>query len=259
MGNQLLQTLVICLISALSFSIICFIISLILKRSDIADTFWGIGFIIIVISSFFTNRNLQLSNLIINTLVILWGVRLSYHIFSRNLKKEEDIRYIEMKKSWGKNFYIMSYLQIFLLQSLLMYIIALPIIISNSNIGNINFVTFLGFIVWLLGFIFESVGDWQLKNFIKKPENKGKIMTFGLWKYTRHPNYFGEVTMWWGIFLISINSGNWWLGILGPTTISFLILRVSGIPMTEKHFEGKLGWEEYKNKTSAFLPMIPKK
>lgn len=258
MENQLLQTLIICFIAALSFSIICFIISLALKRSDIADTFWGIGFIIIVISSFFVNHNLQLSNLVINTLVILWGTRLSYHIFSRNLKKDEDIRYIEMQKNWGKNFYIMSYLQIFLLQSILMYIISLPIIIVNSTNGSTNYLIFLGIIIWILGFFFESVGDKQLKDFIKNPDNKGKIMTSGLWRYTRHPNYFGEVTMWWGIFLISINYGYWWLGMVGPVTISFLILKVSGIPMTEKHFEGKPGWEEYKNKTSAFLPMVPK-
>jgi len=258
MQSQLLNTLILSLIVAISFSIVSFIVSLALRRSDIADTFWGLGFITILVATFIANRNYQLNNIILNSLIMLWGIRLSLHIFSRNLNKVEDARYVEMKKNWGKNFYLLSYLKIFLLQSMLMLIISVPIIISNSVNSYINFTSFLGIVIWIIGFLFESLGDKQLKDFLNNKENKGKIMTTGLWKYTRHPNYFGEVTMWWGIFIISINSGYWWLGFLGPLTISFLILKVSGIPMAEKHFEGKNEWEEYKNKTSAFLPMIPK-
>jgi steroid 5-alpha reductase family enzyme len=115
----------------------------------------------------------------------------------------------------------------------------------------------VGVLVWLVGFYFEAVGDWQLKKFIKNPENKGKIMQSGLWAYSRHPNYFGEVTMWWGIWLLNF-SQNWWT-VVGPMTITFLILKVSGVPLLEKKYEGNKEFEDYKKRTSIFLPLPQRK
>lgn len=136
-----------------------------------------------------------------------------------------------------------------------MLLIVSPVLFINSlPLGYASILLPIGFVVWMIGFTFESVGDKQLKEFIANPENKGKIMDQGLWAYSRHPNYFGEVTQWWGLFIIalSVPFGIW--SIIGPLTITFLILKVSGVPMLEKSFVGKPGWEEYKKKTSVFIP-----
>jgi steroid 5-alpha reductase family enzyme len=136
----------------------------------------------------------------------------------------------------------------------------LPILIINKNgNGGLNLLTAIGFAVWLVGFYFESIGDKQLNQFIKNPNNKGKLMNSGLWRYSRHPNYFGEVTQWWGIWLISINAINGIFGIIGPITITILILFVSGVPLLENKYKGRKDFEEYKMKTSAFIPLPPKK
>jgi steroid 5-alpha reductase family enzyme len=135
-----------------------------------------------------------------------------------------------------------------------MLVVSPVLFINTSAVSEITYYLYAGIIIWLTGFIFESLGDAQLKKFIQNPENRGKIMDKGLWAYTRHPNYFGEVTQWWGLYVIalSVPYGMW--SIIGPLTITFLILKVSGIPMLEKSFIGRPGWEEYKAKTSGFIP-----
>jgi steroid 5-alpha reductase family enzyme len=146
------------------------------------------------------------------------------------------------------------------LQGLLLFLIVLPVLFINKNSGpEIGWLDFVGLIVWMVGFYFEVVGDAQLKKFIKNPKNKGKIITTGLWSYTRHPNYFGEVLLWWGIWLISLSVSGGWLTVIGPIIITFLILKVSGIPMLEKQMEKKPGFAQYKKRVSVFLPMPPKK
>jgi len=168
-------------------------------------------------------------------------------------------RYAILRKDWGKWFVLRSYLQIFLLQGMLLFVIAFPVLIINKGIGiEFNLLDFVGILVWILGFFFESVGDKQLSEFIKNPANKGKLMQQGLWQYTRHPNYFGEVTQWWGIWLIALNAPNGWFGIIGPIMITFLILFVSGVPLLEKKYAGRADFEEYKKRTSIFIPLPPK-
>jgi steroid 5-alpha reductase family enzyme len=135
-----------------------------------------------------------------------------------------------------------------------MWLICWPILGSKNSLEWFNFI---GIIVWLIGFYFEATADKQLKEFIKNPKNKGKIMQSGLWAYSRHPNYFGEVTMWWGIWLLNLNP-NWWT-ILGPLTITFLILKVSGVPLLEKKYQGNSEFEDYKKRVSVFIPWKPKK
>lgn len=217
------------------------IIALLRKRNDLADIAWGLGFILISIFS---------QNDLIKILVMVWGLRLAGHIYFRNQGKQEDFRYKKWREDWGKNWIWRTYLQVFLLQGGFMFLISLPIQLAGKQL---NWVNFGGAIIWLVGFYFETVGDWQLTKFKQNPTNKGKILTTGLWQYTRHPNYFGEVTMWWGIWLISFNQ-SWWLSLLGPLTISWLILKVSGIPLLEKKYQGRKDWEEYKSKTKAFFP-----
>jgi steroid 5-alpha reductase family enzyme len=147
-----------------------------------------------------------------------------------------------------------------LLQSLLAAVVSLPVLVVNATQPTpLTVLSFVGLIIWAVGFYFEAVGDYQLKQFISHPSNKGKLMTKGVWNYTRHPNYFGEIAQWWGIFVISLAvSGYWWLAIIGPLVITGLLVFVSGVPLTEKHFASKPGWEEYKRRTSKLLPLPPK-
>lgn len=241
----------------LTYYIFSYFVSLIIKRMDIADIAWGIGFPLICWSAFLLS-GFSLRSLIVNILISIWGIRLAFHIYQRNHNKDEDPRYAEWRKSW-KRFYLRSFLQVFLLQGVLLYIIALPAIFTNISVSpSFDIYMYFGVLVWIVGYYFESVGDKQLSNFIKKDENKGKIMQDGLWKYTRHPNYFGEVLMWWGIFLYGLGLPNNLFTIIGPLTISYLILFVSGIPLLEKRYIGNVEYESYKKRTSVFLPLPPK-
>lgn len=126
---------------------------------------------------------------------------------------------------------------------------------NESEETGLGIFDFVGILVWLTGFLFETIGDAQLASFRKNPANKEKLIQTGLWKYTRHPNYFGEVILWWGIWLFTIGVGQAWLGLIGPVVITLLILFVSGVPMLEKKYEGRPDWEAYKKKTSRFFPM----
>jgi steroid 5-alpha reductase family enzyme len=236
-----------------------FAVSQIKKRNDVADEAWGLGFVLLAWLSYLINGNFNLAALLVNTLVSIWGLRLFWYINKRHKGKPEDARYLAWRKEWGKWFMLRSYLQVYLLQGLMLFLITIPVlIINNSPYGFLNILSLIGFAIWLIGFFFESVGDSQLSKFIKNPVNKGKLMTSGLWKYTRHPNYFGEVTQWWGIWLISFSLSNLWFGIIGPITITVLILFVSGVPLLEKKYKGRADFEEYKKKTSIFVPMPPK-
>jgi steroid 5-alpha reductase family enzyme len=237
-----------------------FVFSLVKKRNDVADVAWGPGFVVVAWASFFIASNFGIRGLLVNTLVSVWGLRLAWHIHSRNKGKTEDYRYLAWRKEWGKWFYLRSYVQVYLLQGFLLYLIALPILVVNASFSaSLGFLDALGVLVWIIGFAFEVVGDAELAQFIKDPVNKGKLMQSGLWAYTRHPNYFGEVTLWWGIWLLSFSSPYAWFVIIGPITITFLILKVSGIPMLEKKMAEHPDFAEYERRVSVFLPLPPKK
>lgn len=237
-----------------------FIFSLIKKRNDIADIAWGLGFILLSWSAFFLSKTYSLTAFIVNILISIWGFRLAIHIYLRNKKKKEDYRYEQWRKDWGKFFLLRSYFQVYILQGIFLYFICLPsLFINKSEISSFGYVPFIGILVWSIGFLFESVSDKQLSDFIKNPQNKGKLIESGLWKYSRHPNYFGEVTQWWGIFIIALSFPNSFFTVIGPLTITILILFVSGIPLLEKKYEGRKDFEEYKKKTSIFFPLPPRK
>ncbi|WKZ24018.1 MAG: DUF1295 domain-containing protein [Candidatus Dojkabacteria bacterium] len=235
-----------------------FIFSLFLKRNDIADIAWGLGFVLMAWLSFDYGTQPKYA-LLISLLVTIWGIRLALHIYLRNRKKTEDYRYLEWRKTW-RHFYIRSYLQVFMLQGVFLYVISLPFLVTNLVPAHFDSLLVpLGVILWTVGFLFESVGDLQLSRFISQPENKGKLMTSGLWKYSRHPNYFGEVAVWWGIFLLAYAVTGNLLLIISPLLITVLLLAISGIPLLEKKYEGRADWEEYKRKTSALFPLPPRK
>lgn len=240
-----------------AFVNIWFIISLIIKRNDIADIAWGLGFIILTWTSFFITDIKGTRGLLTSLLISAWGIRLAGYIYSRNKGKAEDYRYLAWRNEWGKWFVLRSYFQVFILQGIFLYLIALPILIINQRDNTpLGWLDYLGLLVWIIGFYFETVGDAQLARFKKNNSNKGKLLQEGLWSLTRHPNYFGEVVQWWGIGIIALNVYQGWMGIIGPVTISYLILKVSGIPMLEKNMEKHPDFENYKQKTNAFFPNI---
>lgn len=239
-----------------TYMTIWFIISIIIKRNDVADLAWGIGFILVAWFSFLLFGSSSKA-LLANSLVTIWGIRLATHIYKRIKSKPEDARYKAWRDTW-KKFYLRSYLQIYLLQGLFMFLISIPIVFINNTSGDIVLTDFLGLFIWIFGFYFESTADRELSEFVKNPDNKGKLMDKGLWRYSRHPNYFGEVVQWWGIFIMALSIRFGYLTILGPLTITVLILFVSGIPLLEKKYSSRPDFEEYKKRTSIFIPLPPR-
>lgn len=236
-----------------------FVIALLRKRNDVADVAWGLGFVLMAWASFALSHDSGARGVLAGVLVGLWGLRLAWHISSRNKGKAEDYRYQAWREQWGKWFLIRSYAQVYLLQGALLFLVVLPVLLINREAGpGLGPLDLVGVVVWLVGYFFEAVGDAQLARFIKDPANKGALMQGGLWAYSRHPNYFGEVLQWWGIGVIAISAPNGWLGIVGPITITFLILKVSGIPMLEARMIKHRDFADYKKRVSVFFPLPPK-
>ncbi|MBI5126346.1 MAG: DUF1295 domain-containing protein [Candidatus Taylorbacteria bacterium] len=235
-----------------------FIVSLIKKDNSIVDTAYGIGFLLITYSTLYYYGTLSLPQIVVTLLITIWALRLSYRIYRRNHGKPEDFRYKKWRETW-KWFRLRSFFQIYMLQGGIIVAIASVAMIVNSSVytGAIWFVI-LGAIVWSIGFYFEARGDYELDQFIKNPENKGKLMTEGLWMYTRHPNYFGETVMWWGLWIIGLSVVGGSFAIISPLLITFLLLKVSGIPMLEAKYIGNTDYDAYKLRTNAFIPWKPR-
>ncbi len=202
--------------------------------------------------------------IILLALVTAWGLRLGLRILRKNWRKPEDFRYRAWREEWTKRgrlyFFLRSLGQIYLLQGAVVLVVLLPVLITFASAqAPLAWYHWAGVALWGVGFGFEAIGDWQLDRFIRNPANAGKIMTTGLWRYTRHPNYFGEATMWWGIWIILLGTPLFPLAILSPILITFLLTQVSGIPMLERRWAGRPDWEAYKKQTSAFVPWFPKK
>ncbi|MEI8223767.1 MAG: DUF1295 domain-containing protein [bacterium] len=254
----LLPSFVYALITAAVLAVFWYGVSLIRARNDVADIGWGTYFIGISLVTFLMHVPRFDVRLIPLGLVAIWGMRLSWHIFKRHQKSPEDRRYVAWRNQWGNGwyFYVRSFVQVFLLQALLAVIIVSPVIILMQSpvYGSFGWMI-AGVIIWLIGFISESVADRQLKAFISIPENKGHIMQSGLWKYSRHPNYFGEVTQWWGLWVIALGVPYGVLGIIGPLIITGLIVFVSGIPLAESSMVANPEFIEYKKRTSALIPI----
>ena len=241
--------------------ILLWLLSLALKNSSIVDIFWGSGFVIFAWVAFLlTPDGFLPRKLLLAILVTIWGLRLSIYILIRNWGKPEDFRYQVWRKQHGQNWWWYSLLQVFLLQGLLLLIIAAPLLAAqySSTPARLGVLDIVAIPLWIFGFIFESVGDLQLKRFKANPANKGKVMDSGLWRYTRHPNYFGDATQWWAYYLIAASAGGWWM-IFSPIVMTTLLLRVSGVKLLEKTLDTRPGYKEYSERTSEFIPWFPKK
>lgn len=239
---------------AVAYSVIWFLISLIKKRNDIADVGWGLGFIVY---SFYLLVSYPLSDLAktLICLVVIWALRLSGYIFVRNRNKREDFRYQNWRKEWGRDFYWRSFLQVFFLQTLLIIVVMSPVLASvYLTDDSWSWITTVGILVWLFGFLYETVADMQLYFFIKGRKTSHEIMKTGLWKYCRHPNYFGEILVWWGIYICVLPLEYGVFFVIGPVTITCLVLFVSGVPMLEKKYENHQEYQLYKRNTPVIFP-----
>jgi steroid 5-alpha reductase family enzyme len=237
-------------------------LSLILKNVTVVDSLWGLGFVLIAWLTFFLTDGFLGRRLLIALLVTVWGLRLSIYLSRRNWGKGEDPRYGSWREKSGKHFWIVSLFKVFLLQSLFLWAISLSLQYGavSKTPAMITWLDLCGLSLWMVGFIFEAVGDWQLAAFKSNPANKGKVMDRGLWAYTRHPNYFGECLMWWGIFVIAFSTPNSWWTVLSPLIITAVLLKMTGIPLTEKTIVAhRPGYIEYIQRTPAFIPWFPKK
>ncbi len=231
------------------------LVSLRRRDASIIDIFWGTGFILINWLYFFlAPEGLPTRKWIAALLVTLWGLRLSWHIFTRNRGQGEDFRYAQWRADHGAKWWWQSYLQVFLLQGVLMWIISAPLLAANHANAALNFFDWAAIPVWALGFYFEAAGDAQLARFKNNPANRGELLTTGVWRYSRHPNYFGDAAQWWGFFLLAAGAGGWWTA-FSPLLMIYLLVRVSGVAMLEKTLKDtKLGYAEYVRRTSAFVP-----
>jgi steroid 5-alpha reductase family enzyme len=237
------------------------LVSLLLKNSSIVDIFWGTGFVILVWVFFtLTPGGFMIRKLLLVILTTLWGLRLSLYILYRNWGKPEDFRYQKWRRESGSRWWWKSFFQVFVLQGLLMWIISTPLLAAQTSLlpYRLTAFDFLGTVLWVIGFFFETAGDLQLARFKANPGNKGKVMERGVWRYTRHPNYFGDAAQWWGYFLIATAAGGWWT-IFSPLLMTVMLVRVSGITLLEKTLETRPGYKEYIERTSTFVPWFPRR
>lgn len=242
-----------------------FVLATLKKDNSIADIAWGLGFVLVALVTLFGRSGFAARPVIVSGLVFIWGLRLAIHILLRNRKRGEDPRYAAWRIKWGRWLYVRSYLQVFLLQGFFLLVISSPVILVNTRLYAdgpplpLGFSDLAGVVLWSVGFLFEAVGDAQLTRFKKESANRGKIMDRGLWKFSRHPNYFGESLMWWGIFILALPEPGGWATVASPVLITVLLVGVSGIPMLEKRYAGNAEFKAYARRTSAFIPRLPKK
>ncbi|MBW2451456.1 MAG: DUF1295 domain-containing protein, partial [Deltaproteobacteria bacterium] len=220
------------------FMSMVFVIAMTVKDNSIVDIAYGLSFVLVCLVLLFNLDGGHPRQYLAAGLVSLWGVRLAVHIYLRKQGEGEDFRYRQWREEWGETFVWRSFLQVFMLQGAVIFVVLQPVLlVFNAPGEGLGLLDGAGLLVWLFGFTFEALGDWQLLKFKKNPKNRGKIMQTGLWRYTRHPNYFGEATLWWGLFLIALTVPWGMVAIASPLLIDFLLLKVSGIPMLEAKYE----------------------
>ncbi len=238
------------------------LLSLALKNSSIVDIFWGTGFVIVAWMAFaLTPEGFVGRKALLCVLVTIWGLRLSLHILTRNWGKEEDFRYQVWRKEAGPAWWWRSFFKVFLMQGVILWIVAAPLPAAQwgAQPAHLTWLDYFAMAIWLIGFFFEAAGDWQLTRFKANPANKGKVLNSGVWRYTRHPNYFGDATQWWAYYLIALAAGGWWT-IFSPILMTTLLTRVSGVTLLEKSLkEERPGYKEYVETTSEFIPWFPRK
>lgn len=245
------------------FVTVVFVIAVLRKDNSVMDIFYGLVFVDVALTSFLFLSERGVVAALVTVLVVVWGIRLSGRIFLKNKGKGEDRRYATWREEWMRRgrvyFFVRSYLQVFLLQGLVIWVVSLPIVLVNTaSAVPLNGFVWAGLTLWGIGFLFESITDFQLDQFLRNPVNRGRIMTEGLFAFSRRPNYFGESLMWWGIATIAFALPEHWIAYASPALITYIVVAVTG-PITEKLWEGNAEYAAYKKRTSYFIPWFPKK
>jgi steroid 5-alpha reductase family enzyme len=247
--------LILCLMAGL------WIVSVVLRNASIVDPFWGLGFVIVAIFYYSNTDGETLRKIILLALTSIWGLRLFVYLFWRNWGKPEDYRYATFRKDYGVHrYWWVSFFQVFLLQGILLWLISAPLLTAQYYVDHpVGWLDGVAIICWLIGFAFEAGGDYQLTKFKTDPSNKGKVLNVGFWRYTRHPNYFGDACVWWSFALFSVAAGSYW-PVLSSVMMTFLLLKVSGVSLLEKALKTtKPEYESYIRRTNSFFPWFPKK
>lgn len=235
--------------------------SLPLRDVSIVDIGWGLGFVLVGWVVFFTAEATGPSTHLLLAMVTVWGVRLAAYLAWRNHEQPEDRRYARMRHKHGDRFWWISLLTVFALQGVVMWIVALPVIVGlwkSAELSPTSWLQWIGVFVWLVGLVFEAGGDWQLARFKSKAENEGEVCNTGLWRYTRHPNYFGDFCIWWGHWFVSLTSWATAWTIISPLVMSALLMKFSGVGLLEHDItDRRPDYAEYKRQTSTFFPWLP--
>ena len=241
------------------YATLLYLVALLLKRNDVADAGWGMGFCV-VIASAVAQYGTPLVPLIVYLMTAGWALRLTAHMVRRIRSGPEDFRYLNWRKEWGTTFYWRSWLQVFILQAFFLLIIAAPLFIAAPcNATSLRMTQYPGLVIWTAGWVIQLTADEQLHRFRKQKNKTSRFLQTGLWKYSRHPNYLGEIMMWWGIFFFvaPLPHGGW--AVISPVTITLLLRYVSGVPLLEKKYTGDAEFEAYKRKTPVIFPWFSKK
>lgn len=232
-----------------------YVLSLIRRNYSFIDRGWGLGILLAAFVPLLLREQVQLRQIIVTILVATWAMRLGAHVLLRGWGRGEDFRYASWRERWGEYSWFFAFFHIFVLQGALMLVVALPVILINTATGpGSNWLDIAGILIWSLGFLWETIADHQLESFRQNPANRGHILMTGLWRYSRHPNYFGEALQWWGIWLLALTVPGGWLTVVSPLLMAFLLLRVSGIPLLEDHMRQNPEFREYARRTPAFIP-----
>jgi steroid 5-alpha reductase family enzyme len=236
------------------------LLSLRLRDASIVDIAWGPFFLLqAAVYAVLRPDGFDGRQLLVLGLVAVWAVRLATHIAARHAGKGEDDRYARWRREHGDAWPVRSLFQVFWLQGVLAWIIGMPLLVAMSATGGWGILDVIGTLVWVIGFGFEAIGDYQLTAFIRDPANKGRTMQSGLWQFTRHPNYFGDATQWWGLWIIAVGVGGWWTA-FAPVVMTVLLVRVSGAGLLEQTIiDRRPDYAEYLRTTSAFIPLPPKR
>ena len=247
-------------ILVIGFMVAAFVVSLGAKTNTVVDFFWGIGFVLVAWYSLLFRSSFEVRQILMTLFITLWGMRLSSYLIYRFWFKGEDLRYLDMAKQWGGNFYVQSFFKIYMLQAILLYLISTSLIVINTHPGSatLGVIDFLCFGLWMVGFLCKIIGDRQLQLFLSQSEHKGSIMDRGLWYYTRHPNYFGEMLMWWSLWALAFSVSGELMVIISPLTITGIFIFFS-VPITESQWDGNIKYQDYKKRTNALIPWIPSK
>jgi len=236
------------------------LLSLVLRNASIVDIVWGLGFVVVAWSVHLRLDDPSGRSTLLTALVTVWGLRLAGYLAWRNIGHGEDYRYVAMRKHWGRRFPLVSLLTVFGLQGVLMWTVSLGVQLGQTRTGGPGALALVGVVVWAVGLFFEATGDIQLARFKADASNAGKVMDRGLWRYTRHPNYFGDACAWWGIALVAAESGIGAWGFVGAVVMNVLLLRVSGVALLERSLrKRKPEYEAYAARTSAFVPRPPRR